>query len=311
VAVCLTNAGAGNEPNAFNFDLMYDDSLNHCVPVPCGPGDACLDSNPDANTGVTVFSTPSLGNVGYDCSGVGVAPPVCDSNTGDPGPGQGRAYIGCFTVRTPTLPVGDGVSAPIAEVTFHATAGGVDNLSLENVDVFSQDLGDRVVACPGDIGECLGGTDNKTGGPPATTAPTASSTPAATATLAPLCGLPGVPTCTPTPKPYTATPTAKNTFTPTRTPRPTRTTKPTSTPTPVVVNPVGLPVTGFSGVIAVPGSGQATIRFSRPMHDDNFGIMLTPAGACQPSVSSKTRTGFTLSCPGGGDVQWMVLWTAR
>ena len=30
VAVCLTNAGA--EPNAFSFDLVYDDALNLCVP---------------------------------------------------------------------------------------------------------------------------------------------------------------------------------------------------------------------------------------------------------------------------------------
>ncbi|MGD0766191.1 MAG: hypothetical protein ABR978_07795, partial [Dehalococcoidia bacterium] len=34
VAVCLTSAGAigavGNEPNAFNFNLVFDDSLNQC-----------------------------------------------------------------------------------------------------------------------------------------------------------------------------------------------------------------------------------------------------------------------------------------
>ena len=40
VAICLTSSqidGVNAEPNAFNFDLVYDDSLNQCVPktVPC------------------------------------------------------------------------------------------------------------------------------------------------------------------------------------------------------------------------------------------------------------------------------------
>ncbi|MGD0764984.1 MAG: hypothetical protein ABR978_01600 [Dehalococcoidia bacterium] len=222
VAVCLTSAGrigdVGNEPNAFNFNLVYDDSLNQCQPVTCGAGTSdpsCYDGNPDANMGVTSFSTPDLGGaaVGYDCTGVGKALPVCDKNAGAHGPGLGVAYIGCFTTGTPTLPVGDTVSAPLAMVTFHVIAGGVDTMSLTAVVVTSSNYGASLVACPGGIGECFGGTDNKTGGGTATAGPTATSTTVPTATGTPSCGLEGLPTCTATPKAYTSTPTAVATAT--------------------------------------------------------------------------------------------------
>ncbi len=54
VAVCLTDALAS--PAAFTFHLLYDDTLNECVPASCAPSDEyCLDSNPDANVGLTSF----------------------------------------------------------------------------------------------------------------------------------------------------------------------------------------------------------------------------------------------------------------
>jgi hypothetical protein len=180
VAVCLTGAGTGNEPNSFSFELTYNDTLNQCVPTACT--DACRDGNPDANTGTSVFSTPSLGNVGYDCSGISLAPPVCDKDT-QTGAGHGRAYMGCFTTGSPTLPTGDEVSAPIAEVTFRAIAGGVDSLTLDNVSVASVNFGGDLVDCPGGPGECFGGTDYKTFGP--TVTPTSTMHPPITFTPTP------------------------------------------------------------------------------------------------------------------------------
>jgi hypothetical protein len=176
VAVCLTSAGPGNEPNAFGFELHYNPQLNACQAQGANCSSPNLDCNPDANTGASTSSTPSLGNVGYDCSGVGAAPPTCDA---------GKAYLGCFTTGTPTLNVGNTVSAPIAVVNLHALAVGVDNLTLENVSVTSTNFGGDLVDCPGPPGFCFGATDNK-------------ELPAPTATFTP----------TNTPLPATNTPTA-------------------------------------------------------------------------------------------------------
>ena len=76
VAICLT--GSAVPPAAFEFDLIYDDTLDQCVPVDC-PDTDCLDGNPDANVGATVFSSPDLG-AGWDCDIMGVDPPVCDKD---------------------------------------------------------------------------------------------------------------------------------------------------------------------------------------------------------------------------------------
>jgi hypothetical protein len=159
IAVCLVNSwpSPDGEPGAFSFDLVYDDSLNQCVPVPYTEG-AALDGNPDANAGVSVFTSPALGS-GYDCSALGFAPPVCDEDVGT-GPGKGRAYIGCYALGVPTLPVGDGVSAPIAEVTFRAIASGVDTLSLDSAGAWDPS-GSAIAGCPDGPGQCVGGTDKK------------------------------------------------------------------------------------------------------------------------------------------------------
>ena len=173
IAVCLTNSGA--EPAGFQFNLIYDDSLNQCVPAACGPSDThCLDSNPDANAGSTVFSTPNLGS-GYDCSSLGLWNPVCD---GDPetGPGRGDAYLSCLTTGIPSLPVGSGVSSPLAMVTFNAIARGVDNISLSHVAIYDPDVY-NILSCPGGPGTCYGGTDYK-GIIPTAAPPTPTWTPA-------------------------------------------------------------------------------------------------------------------------------------
>ena len=76
VAVCLTDSSV--PPLAFQFDLLYDDALNECVPSACAPDDErCLDSNPDANAGSTVFSSPSMGS-SFTCNMEDLSPPECE-----------------------------------------------------------------------------------------------------------------------------------------------------------------------------------------------------------------------------------------
>ncbi len=196
VAVCLVNAPAA--PAAFEFDLLYDDTLNTCVPGLAGT--VGLDSNPDANTGATTFSTPDLGS-GFDCSSMGIVFPTCDMDP-ESGPGHGDAYIGCFqAVGMPTLPIGQGVAEPLAEVTFRAIAGGVDNLTIVRGDASDADT-NELLSCADVPGSCLGGTDVKAGitltpTPTRTVTPFPTST--ATATAIPTSTLSPTPTDTPTP----------------------------------------------------------------------------------------------------------------
>ncbi|MGD0116386.1 MAG: hypothetical protein ABSC13_10390, partial [Dehalococcoidia bacterium] len=156
VAVCLTNSQS--PPGVFQYNLVYDDSANQCVPTACAPDDSlCLDSNPDANAGSTVFSTPSLGT-GWTCEAGNAWPPNCDEDPAT-GPGHGVAYIGCLSLdsSTQTLPVGPGVSAPLAEVKFRALTPGTQSLSLLGVDA-GDSVGNTLVAC-GDGSTCSGGTN--------------------------------------------------------------------------------------------------------------------------------------------------------
>ena len=196
VAVCLTNSDA--EPNALDFDLVYDDALNLCVPSACADGDPfCLDSNPDLDAGTTSWTTPDLGAY-WGCSASGAAPPVCDRNdTGNRGPDLGRAHLGCYSTSLGTLPVGDGVSAPLAEVHMKALGAGTDTLSLENVDVTDIAVDPIVVRRRyDDFGLFIGGTAIKVA-----PTPTATFTPTPTATFTPV-----PPTATSTPIPPTPTP---------------------------------------------------------------------------------------------------------
>jgi hypothetical protein len=194
VAICLTSSPA--EPAGFEFQVVYDDTLNQCVPA-TSCAQPALDCNPDANTGTTVFPPSDLGQVNFDCSGGGLDLPNCDKDTAT-GAGHGVAHIVCSTVAgMPTLAIGVGVSSPIVEVAFHALAGGVDNLVLDNVALVDPDV-NAILNCPGGPGVCFNGQDTKvaptdTPGPTATSttapAPTATSTtapaPTATSTTAP------------------------------------------------------------------------------------------------------------------------------
>jgi hypothetical protein len=210
VAICLTDSP--NKVAGFNFNLVYDDVMNTCVDTPCGSDAKCLDSNPDANAGVSVSSTPSLGTVGWNCALDASIVPNCDANTGSPGPGAGIAFLECLSSALEsdlTLPVGVGVSAPIAVLTFHANGGGTDTLQLDQLSVIKKG-GAEVVACSIDdgSGNCSDGTDIKTGATLTPAPPTNTPLPA-TATPTPACGRAGsgLPACTPTAKAWTSTPT--------------------------------------------------------------------------------------------------------
>ena len=179
VAVCLTDANPLNNevPKAFQFNLEYDDTLNTCLPVDCdtdaeteGIQGPCRDSNPDANEGVSFFSTPDLGS-GWNCNASDVDPPVCDK---DPTHPKGVAYLSCFSTSAGTLPVSTTTSEPIAVVTFKAnsTTTGTDTLKLNLVAMYGAAGGflfcDPPPAAPG---PCKSATDNKTVPPTATPPP--------------------------------------------------------------------------------------------------------------------------------------------
>ena len=178
VAVCLT--GGSEAPAALDLFLNNDRSLDQCVPVDCGVTD-CLDTNPDANAGVTTWGTP-LGTR-WDCSALGVAPPSCDLN--------GQIYLGCFSAQPPTLPFGPAVAAPLAVISFKAIAEGTDTFSWgPNSHANGLDLA-PIAECR-DATACRGGsvTITAAGAPTATIASTAesgttpASGPAATAVAA-------------------------------------------------------------------------------------------------------------------------------
>jgi hypothetical protein len=193
VAICLTTSP--NVPAGFNFNLIYDDALNTCVPVDCGSDAKCLDSDPDANTGGTLYSTPSLGTVGWNCALDASIVPNCDTNSGTHGPLAGSAFLECLSGAAEsdlTLPIGVGVSAPLAVLTFHANAVGTDTLQLDALSVIKKG-GAEIVACSigDDPSKCMNAGDikaNATATPPAPT------------------GTPRPPTNTPLPPTATFTP---------------------------------------------------------------------------------------------------------
>ena len=209
VAVCLTSSSVS--PTAFNVEVHYDSNLNLCTVR--NLGGMAFDDNPDANLGTTSWTTPNLGT-GCDCASGTEAPPTCDSPPGEgvtPAPGEKTAYISCVC-STATLPVGAGVSSPLAVVTFNALGvTGTDNLAFGVGAVYG--AAGLILRCPG--ASCIGATDEKTGG--ATRVPTSTPTASPTATSTPWCG--GLrqtpcPTSTPTPKAWTKTPTPTLTGTP-------------------------------------------------------------------------------------------------
>ncbi len=181
VAVCLTDAPLS--PAAFQFNLLYDNTVDQCVPVDCG-GERCLDGNPDANAGGTTWGGTSLGE-GWDCNVLSTAPPVCDKSVVGSG-GGGVAFLQCLSTIPPTLNVGEGVSVPIAVVTFKPIATGTDTFKLDQVEI-DKASGMPMVNCE-DIGLCSGGsvTIAAAGAPTATAAsgPDSAATAAAATAVA-------------------------------------------------------------------------------------------------------------------------------
>jgi len=211
VAICLSDVQTGKGPQSISFDVLYDKDLNTCTDI--NGGTQAIDDNPD-------FLQASLGGdpANWDCNQANTAEsqPRCDVDlTGDPAD-RGRARMLCInSTDEPTLPVGNGVSAPLAVVNLHAAAAGVDNLSLAYVEMTDSGSLIFLTCWPTSATKCFGATDEKLG--PAT--PTETNTPVPPTVT----NTPAPPTETPTPAPPTATPTITNTPVP-----------PTATPTPPV-----------------------------------------------------------------------------
>jgi len=194
VAVCLVDAPSA--PAAFAFDLAYDDTTNSCVVgSPSSEMSPALDSNPDANAGLTFFSSPDLG-LGFNCALAPEMQPACDLDPAT-GPDHGAAVLICLTHDSPTLPIGAGVASPLAAVTLVATSDGTDSFSIPAAVVFGAD-GTEYIKPP----------------------PSPDWSPG-------ICISFGSGTCPPGP-----TPTATFTATPTATPTDTRTPTATNTPSP-------------------------------------------------------------------------------
>ena len=176
IAVCLS--GAAVPPGAFQFSLLYNDDLSQCVPSDC-PAEGCLDGNPDANAGTTTWTTSSLG-AAWDCNVMSVMPPTCDQ---DPGSGatHGKAYLACMTIDDYALGVGEGVSVPLAMVTFKSVADGTDNFELSDVEVDDENI-EKMVDSTLEVGTILGGTIESGVALSATATPAAGATPGAETT---------------------------------------------------------------------------------------------------------------------------------
>jgi hypothetical protein len=216
----------------------------------------CLDSNPDANashgsTGFpgTIFNGTGLGTK-WTCNISDVAP-ICNNQSG-------FAFLQCNMTSgtgTLTLPVGPDTSWPIALVTLQALHGGIDSLSLINTEVDDASLLSEVkcFGSPCLAGAVFGATDNKSGSEAPTATPTFTPAPP-TATPA-YCGNPGQPTCTPTPKAFTKTPTTG----------PTETATAAAPPPPPPPPPAP---TGGQGPVVTPpstGDGSSDMPWSTPL----------------------------------------------
>jgi hypothetical protein len=127
VTATLILGGNPGEVTAFNFKLTYDDT--HLTPA-AGAGGA--NGNPD-------FLESTFGS-GWTCT--------LPSNSGTPdmdpqtGPGHGVAFLSCFT----TGPATNITTAPIATMTFTASAVGTTDLELQDVQ-FGNPAGEEIGSC--------------------------------------------------------------------------------------------------------------------------------------------------------------------
>ena len=222
LAICL-----GNLPGAvtgFTAAITYDGALDQCVDTLCHhvvlglgsqtalvDGEGCLDDNPDANAGVTVWGD-GLGS-GWTCSPLqgdqyqafpfALSEPVCDlQRVAVPVSTENTAWIHCEGDGNYAL--GDDEEwGALAVLTLGVIGGGTDNVTIDYLDVALNngpgitcseiDLNaDSIIDIP-----CQGATDIKKHHRRPTLTPTEE--PTATATRVP-------PTVAPTVPPPTATP---------------------------------------------------------------------------------------------------------
>ena len=242
VAICLSDVQTGKGPQSISFDLLYNKDLNSCTDI--DGGTQAIDDNPD-------FLQASLGGSAgnWDCnlSNTPEGQPRCDVDlTGDPAD-RGRARMLCInSTDEPTLPVGNGVSAPLALVTFTATGvTGVDNLDLQYVEMVDSGTLIFLTCWPTSATKCFGAADTKTGGGQIPTATNTSVPPTPTITNTP-CTNGRCPTSTPTSRAQTRTPTPG----PTNTPAPG---EPTSSAPPPPPPPP--PAGGQQPVVTPPSTG--------------------------------------------------------
>jgi hypothetical protein len=133
VAVCVKDPPAAI--GAFQFDLVYDDTLN-TAPEVANVGLA-LDDNPDANEGATTWPNSTTGHdlgTGWDCSNFGLMYPKGDIDPAT-GPGHGRARIACLSLLGPWTLGDNETEGVLATVEFNVIGLGADTLHLENVEL--------------------------------------------------------------------------------------------------------------------------------------------------------------------------------
>jgi len=238
LAVCI-----GNLPGAvysFHLAINYDGALDRCIEEECISdvasfsaqsalldGEGCLDDNPDANAGDTVWGD-GLGE-GWSCSyldGVGqeaseiiiirAGEPVCDAP--DHATTHRTALISCygpgeFTVATngSSYTLGDDETwGALAVLDLSVIGVGTDNVEIEYLEVggacgttmgYCSDYDELSAAFPAqEEMPCIGATDIKKQQRRST--PTPTDEPTATATSVP----PTVPPTVPPPPPPTPTP---------------------------------------------------------------------------------------------------------
>lgn len=154
VAICVAGMPRGDPPGTISFKVTYDDTIDKAPDVECTG--ACLDSNPDANGGNTVWGD-GLGEE-WDCSNMSIAPPKGDRNPAV-GAGNGEAFISCASLLGPWTLGDDETSGAIAVIKFRALAEGSDVFTVSDGLLGYTDA-TEMGTCPGVLFpmQCFGGT---------------------------------------------------------------------------------------------------------------------------------------------------------
>jgi hypothetical protein len=157
VGVCLSNPLGTLPVAAFGYNITYNDTIVLAPEVAdVAPS---LDDNPDANVGVTVFTSTLYPNDlggGWDCSGGVGAYPVGDNNPAT-GSGNGNAYSGgCGSGGGPNILL----EGPLGVITFNALQLGIDTLGISGATVTADDFSEIGSCNPAVDMEmaCVGGT---------------------------------------------------------------------------------------------------------------------------------------------------------